>query len=164
MCGTLKSLSLRTGPHRCFWGVMSLPGTLAHTLLDYKSKLLELKTTKAQQIHEIVTSACLAWRDSNRKTRFRKGTLAYSPQHIWIKCGRQGGSQQKSVPVFHCFWEILQEFVCQVLDLSHLPMNHLPLPPWSKMTSAPHFVSLSLEFSCLREFPVLTYSNLIFSC
>ena len=39
-------------------------------------------------------SPFICLRNSDRRASFRKGTSAYSPQHIGTKCGRQGGPKQ----------------------------------------------------------------------
>lgn len=82
----------------------------------------------------------------------------FTSQHIWMKCGRQGGATRTSV-LWTPLCVIVSGWLCRNLFakclLSHLPMNCLPLPPRSKYR--PHLASLSMELSSFCQFPMKIY-------
>ena len=86
-------------------------------------------------------------KNSDRRASFRKGTSAYSPQHIGTKCGRQGGPKQVCLldsPVHHCFWVARQEFVSQMFAVSRIVYFPFEVPdPCLLLFTAEWHISLN---------------------
>lgn len=129
---------------------------------------LELKTIKAQQTKEKVSLFCFIYicvywlidwlntsplpakrNSEDRKTCFRKGVLAQSHGHMWIKSGKlEDPSKSVRIPsVSHCF-QWLSKNLFTKFALSHLPISlwyprPLPLSSLSRRAHRPQLLNMS---------------------